>query len=205
MWEQLGAHRHIHHTRLKLYVLLAGVMKWNWKRVTQTMEGLKRKPLETNTSEGLDWKRSLALHLCFGSNLNSHIMDILGKYTDAFQEGDAPPPYPPHVECQSKKPSTCSIPFDTCYHLLQLYCQRDYSMELVLEPTASSPHPLDYRTRYIKHNSMKIQLVVYAVALLYIRTGIRVFFEGENTHCKVVNYGSGCDLLFGGICHVQTA
>ena len=151
MWEQLGAHRHMHRVRLKLYVLLAGVMKWNWKEETRTMERLKWEALDTNTSVGLDWKRSLALHLCFGSDLNSHIVDVLGKYTDAFQGTDppyAPPPYPPHVECQSTR-LTCtnSVSFDTCYHLLCLFCQCDYSMELTLQPSASSPHPLDYRTR----------------------------------------------------------
>lgn len=152
MWEQLGAHLHVYHVRLKLYVLLAGVMKWSWKELTSSMESWRKsETLETNTSVGLDWKRSFALHLCFGSSLNSGIMDVLGKYTDAFQGPDpyAPPPYPPHVESLSTRPTcTDSVAFDTCYHLLCLYCRRDYSMELTLQPSASSPHPLDYRTRY---------------------------------------------------------
>ena len=116
------------------------------------MESWNRVTMETNTSEGLDWKRSFALHLNFGSSLNSDIMNVLSKYTDAFHGETTPyatPPYPPHVECLPKEPPCVgSVSFDTCYHLLCLFGQREYSMELVLEPSASSPHPLDYRTRY---------------------------------------------------------
>ena len=148
MWEQHGAHRHIHRVRLKLYVLLAGVMKWTWKSGPPDSEEWEQRPMETNTSEGLDWKRSLALHLSFGSDLSSHLTDAMERYTHAFQEEDppyAPPPCPPHMERLSPSPNMSSTSFDTCYHLLRLYSQRNYPMEHILQPTASSPSSLDYR------------------------------------------------------------
>ena len=101
--------------------------------------------------EGLDWKRSFALHLCFGSRLTSPIRDVLQAYMNSLQsDGIAPPPYPPYIEARGggTTPHTDSLPYDTCYHLLQLYCNRDYSLELTLQPAASIPHLLDYRIRY---------------------------------------------------------
>lgn len=130
----MGAQNHIHPLRLKLYVLMAGLMTWTHRNT------------DINTSEGLDWKRSLALHLCFGCGLSSLISDVLHKYMAGFQGNDAyaPPPFPPYVE--AKGPAATG-PFDTCYHLLQLFCSRDYSLELTLQPAASTPRLLDYRIR----------------------------------------------------------
>ncbi len=104
--------------------------------------------METNTSEGLDWKRSLALHLSYGSELSSHLADAMETYTEAFQAESpscAPPPFPPHVENRVTGAFSGSR-YDTCYHLLQLYCGRSYPMESILQPTASSANPIDYRT-----------------------------------------------------------
>lgn len=135
-WGRMDVHKHVHPVRLKLYVLLAGLMTW------------ERPPVSINTSAGLDWKRSLALHLCFGCGLSALITDVLRKYTDGFQ-GDAyaPPPLPPHVEARSPEGSSSTGSFDTCYHLLQLYCNREYSLEQTLQPAASTPRQLDYRIR----------------------------------------------------------
>lgn len=38
---------------------------------------------------------------------------------------------------------------DTCYHLLRLYCSRDYSLETTLDPAASTPYLLDFRLRLV--------------------------------------------------------
>ena len=150
MWEEHGAHHHIHPIRLKLYVLLAGVMRWTWRGSgSDDLQDWELQTMETNTNEGLDWKRSLALHLNFGCELNSHLVDAMDKYARAFKDEEppyAPPPHPPHVEQQGKTPLVGKVSFDSCYHLLRLYCERSYPMENISQPTASSSNPLDYRT-----------------------------------------------------------
>lgn len=130
-WARMGAHTRIHPVRLKLYVLMAGLTTWRETKV--------------NTSEGLDWKRSLALHLCYICECNSLISQVLQKYTEGFKgdEAYAPPPFPPYVESAGGSVG----PYDTCYHLLQLYCNREYSLETTIQPAASTPHHLDYRIR----------------------------------------------------------
>ena len=42
-----------------------------------------------------------------------------------------------------------NLTLDSCFHVLRLYCARDYSMERTLNPTTSTPFHLDFRTRYI--------------------------------------------------------
>jgi len=61
------------------------------------------------------------------------------------EEAYAPPPFPPYLEAH---PTPKGDVFDTCYHLLQLYCSRDHSLELTLGPSTSTPFQLDYRIRY---------------------------------------------------------
>ena len=66
-----------------------------------------------------------------------------------MQEDDAyaPPPLPPHLENQRQTTPTFRTPLDTCYHLLQLYCHRDHSLETTLSPSGSTPFQLDYCIR----------------------------------------------------------
>ena len=41
------------------------------------------------------------------------------------------------------------VEYDMCFHLLQLYCCRNHSLESILAPSGSTPYQLDYRIRYI--------------------------------------------------------
>ena len=70
-----------------------------------------------------------------------YITLIPSQSEDAY----APPPLPPYLEAF---PVPEAKVFDTCYHLLQLYCSRDHSLELTLGPSTSTPFQLDYRIRY---------------------------------------------------------
>ena len=63
----------IEYERLKLYVVLAGLMVWE----TGTCD--------INVTEGLDWKRALALHLCYGCGLTASIKEVVDKFNDAFK------------------------------------------------------------------------------------------------------------------------
>ena len=66
-----------------------------------------------------------------------------------LQDDDAyaPPPLPPYLEDKHETTPTSDQPLDTCYHMLQLYCYRDYSLEVTLAPSGSTPSQLDYRIR----------------------------------------------------------
>lgn len=64
-----------------------------------------------------------------------------------LQSHNAPLPLPPYMESSRATP-TSALPFDTCYHLLQLYCYRDHSLEVTFAPSGSTPFQLDYRIRY---------------------------------------------------------
>ena len=70
-----------------------------------------------------------------------YVVLIPSQSEDAY----APPPLPPYLEAF---PVPEAKVFDTCYHLLQLYCSRDHSLELTLGPSTSTPFQLDYRIRY---------------------------------------------------------
>lgn len=57
----------------------------------------------------------------------------------------APPPLPPYVNTSTSDDT--DVIFDTCHHLLCLYCHRGHSLEMTLDPCASTQYPLDYRIR----------------------------------------------------------
>ena len=129
--------------RVLIFMLLAGVMVHSW----EGMETL-------NTCSGLDWRRAFALHLWYVSQPSAPISEILELYKEAFQDAHpyACPPVPlyaspttaPFPESQEDDDGRVS---DTCYHLLQLYCDQYYTLGSVLLPSGSTPYQLDYRLR----------------------------------------------------------
>lgn len=70
-WDREKATKYIDYDRLKLYVLLAGLMVWEVTGV--------------NVCKDLDWKRALALHLCYGCGLTAPVREVINKYNKAFQ------------------------------------------------------------------------------------------------------------------------
>ena len=62
--------------RLKLYMLMAGLMWWEPKG---------NFPYGINVCEGLDWKRSLALHLWYVSASVSPVGEVARDFCKAFQ------------------------------------------------------------------------------------------------------------------------
>lgn len=40
---------------------------------------------QVNVCEDLDWKRALALHLCYGCGLTASVQEVVDQYDDAFQ------------------------------------------------------------------------------------------------------------------------
>ena len=80
----------------------------------------------------------------------SSILSVLHTYKDGFHGDDAyaPSPYPPYAEARGLASATPPPPYDTCYHLLELYCHREHSVELIVQPATSTSHQLDYRIRW---------------------------------------------------------
>lgn len=79
-WEREKATEFIDYDRLKLYVLLAGLMVWEVAGVRE-VTGVRG----VNVCEKLDWKRALALHLCYGCGLTAPVREVVDKYNNAFQ------------------------------------------------------------------------------------------------------------------------
>ena len=67
------AHLHISLPRLRVYVVLAGLMVW------------EAYDCQVNVCQGLDWKRSLALHLWYHCQPSAPLREALGEYMQAFQ------------------------------------------------------------------------------------------------------------------------
>ena len=79
-WEREKATEFIDYDRLKLYVLLAGLMVWEVAGIRE-VTGVRG----VNVCEKLDWKRALALHLCYGCGLAAPVREVVDKYYNAFQ------------------------------------------------------------------------------------------------------------------------
>ena len=73
-WERQKATNFLDIERVKLYVLLSGRMVWGvWP---------------VNVCEHLDWKRALAMHLCYGCGLTASVREVIDKYDTAFKVSD---------------------------------------------------------------------------------------------------------------------
>lgn len=129
--------------RVLIFMLLAGLMVCPW-------EGMDT----LNTCSGLDWRRAFAIHLWYAAHPSAPISEIMEDYKAAFLDADpyACPPTPSYAP----PTSASSHNFleeeernvsDTCYHLLQLYCNQDYTLGSALLPSGSTPYQLDYRLR----------------------------------------------------------
>jgi hypothetical protein len=42
--------------------------------------------------------------------------------------------------------------YDTCFHLIKLYCNENYSIADTVAPLSHSPNQLDFRLRFAKFN-----------------------------------------------------
>ena len=72
-WDRQKATVHMDCDRVKVFVLLAGRMVW------------EASGARVNVCEQLDWKRTLALHLCYGCGLTATVREVIDKYDTAFK------------------------------------------------------------------------------------------------------------------------
>ena len=83
-WRRHGTDRHIDPERLKLYVLLSGELVWelSMDRRRDTTSEVAR---VVKVCKDLDWKRALALHLCYVVAPSSNVSSAVSSYFNSFQ------------------------------------------------------------------------------------------------------------------------
>ena len=151
LWEERNVDLFMNAARLKVYVLLSGMMVW---------KSIKSDTF-INLCDGVDWKRALALHLWYHCSQTATINDAYVEYNKAYQgtetyESYAPHPLPPYISQEEESVETKDI----CYHLISLYCKREHSLEKLLTPNTYTAAPLDY------HLSWHLNEVILSLAPL---------------------------------------
>ncbi|GBM73219.1 Nuclear pore complex protein Nup98-Nup96 [Araneus ventricosus] len=144
-WRVNGAYEFIKQNRIALYALLAGMLVYE----------------DVNCCKNLNWKQTLSLQLWYQCNPNASVQEAVKEYDESFQ-GTGPygkyafPPYPLYMEDldNSEKLEEFDVVFDTCYHILKLYCDRSYRFDLLLMPETYSTAHLDYRLSWLLHLSL---------------------------------------------------
>ncbi|XP_022250007.1 nuclear pore complex protein Nup98-Nup96-like isoform X2 [Limulus polyphemus] len=147
-WHQFKTDAFINSRRLKIYALLAGALVWQSSEV------------QVNCCEELNWRRALAVHLWYHCSPEAGVAQAVADYDKAFQgesnnEKYAKPPFPPYIENNISqlwdimKPEETYQLYDTCYHLLKLYCDRSHRLDQLLSPTTSVSSHLDYRLSWL--------------------------------------------------------
>ncbi|GFT07519.1 nuclear pore complex protein Nup98-Nup96 [Nephila pilipes] len=144
-WKQNGAYDFIKNNRIALYALLAGMLIYE----------------DVNCCKNLNWKQTLSLQLWYQCNPNASIQEAVKEYDESFQ-GTGPygkyscPPYPIYMDDLdlTEKSEEFDPVYDTCYHILKLYCDRSYRFDLLLMPETYSTAHLDYRLSWLLHLSL---------------------------------------------------
>lgn len=151
-WEEQKADKFVEVNRLKVLALLSGVLVWPSSTTA------------VNVCDGVDWKRTLALHLWYASSSVASIPDALHLYESGFNGDSAHgkyccPPLPPYLEddvdAQQVMEEKQFVVYDVCYHLLQLYTRRSHPLERVLCPTTSTPDQLDHRLSWLLYQGLR--------------------------------------------------
>ena len=75
--------------------------------------------------------------------------EALASYCEAFDlesgDGYAAPPLPSYLEAAMQT----ELRQDVCYQLIQLFCDRSYPLNKLLNPASATANCLDYRLRYV--------------------------------------------------------
>jgi len=151
LWEERNVDLYMNADRLKLYILLSGMMVW---------KSIKSSTL-INLCENVDWKRALALHLWYHCSPTATINDAFMEYNKAYLGNEMYESYAPHpLPSYISKLGSNAVNTDTkdiCYHLISLYCRREHSLAELLTPKTYTSAPLDY------HLSWHLSEVLYAL------------------------------------------
>jgi nuclear pore complex protein Nup98-Nup96 len=126
-----------------------------------------------NICENLDWKRQFGIHLWYHSLPIHNISDALSSYEQSVSAGICNKPVPPYIEDsvaassidnaivpsglkstsseqkQAESKATNNDLYDTCYHLIKLYCNGNHPIEHIISPLNHSGNQLDFRLRFV--------------------------------------------------------
>ncbi|KAG9123969.1 DNA-directed DNA polymerase gamma mip1 [Ceratobasidium sp. 392] len=151
-WKEQKVDAHVDVWIRKVYALLAGIV--------DTVEGSKsRDPAErcgdVAVAQGLDWKRAYGLHLWFGGQFNSPIVDSVNSYEGTCDNSAfaTAAPHPWYIERPSSIDSAAltwtvageSAPKDALFEVIKLAIDDTIPLDNVLYPRAFGPSPVDYR------------------------------------------------------------
>uniref|UniRef100_A0A915HLZ1 Nuclear pore complex protein Nup98-Nup96 n=1 Tax=Romanomermis culicivorax TaxID=13658 RepID=A0A915HLZ1_ROMCU len=138
-WYQSQADRHIDIDRLKVYLLLSGLLQWKTSA-----------NIDINPFENLTWQQSLSLSLRYCTPSICSIADCVKLYDSTWSElGNGLSIEPKAEYCKralssSQKSGTADfnstlsvierkrLKNDVRYHLIKLFCERSYRLESVL-------------------------------------------------------------------------
>ncbi|WVW83374.1 hypothetical protein I302_105393 [Kwoniella bestiolae CBS 10118] len=145
-WSKYKANPLIAKGYRKLYALLAGITDISPGDSSKGSDGCP----DVLIAEGLDWKRSLGLHMWYGNRFEDTISDVVSSYTSAL-ESSCPPakPLPNYLENPSsgsiRKWNSTYEPTDILFNLIKLYSDVTISLDQVFKSRDTSPSPFDVR------------------------------------------------------------
>ncbi|KAL1917286.1 uncharacterized protein VTP21DRAFT_4942 [Calcarisporiella thermophila] len=148
-WKELRFESEISKSYRKIYELLSGEVGMS--------KGV-RDPSPHDCSdtifiaEGLDWKRTLGLHLWYGIFEDSVLNKAVTRYETFFKQGEGvPPPLPWYLERPEEvQTGVTTLPrekeaIDVLFQLMKLYTDSTHSLNSTLCPNGITPSLMDHR------------------------------------------------------------
>jgi hypothetical protein len=176
-WYQSNSDKYINMDMLKFYVLISGDLTYKKSNSISNSHLI-------NVCENLDWKRQFALVLWYNCLPINSINDALISYENSIKNNTCTKPVPPYVEDNidinmgdigadtdtlktnetslfklNNNKSKFSGVYDTCFHLLKLYCNSSHPIEDIINPLSHSSNRLD--TRLSWHLAQSLQALDY--------------------------------------------
>nr|XP_019002371.1 nuclear pore complex protein Nup98-Nup96 [Kwoniella mangroviensis CBS 8507]OCF65832.1 nuclear pore complex protein Nup98-Nup96 [Kwoniella mangroviensis CBS 8507] len=145
-WSKYKANPLIAKGYRKLYALLAGITDISPGDASKGSDGCP----DVLIAEGLDWKRSLGLHMWYGNRFEDTISDVVSSYSSALTSSCPPAkPLPTYLENPTggkiNRWNSTYEPTDILYNLIRLYSDVTISLDQVLRSRDTSPSPFDFR------------------------------------------------------------
>ncbi|RNA23314.1 nuclear pore complex Nup98-Nup96 isoform X1 [Brachionus plicatilis] len=149
-WFESNSDRFINNERLKIYILISGELVYN-------ISDLKNQLI--NVCENIDWKRQFGIHLWYQSLPINSITDALNLYENSVKNNICTMPVPSYIEERVSDGQNSPDLFDTCFHLIKLYCNSEYPIENIVLPQNHGSNQLDHRLTW--HLTMALQALQY--------------------------------------------
>ncbi|VDB88876.1 unnamed protein product [Peniophora sp. CBMAI 1063] len=147
VWRNDRVDAHIPEDIRRIYGLLAGEVD---RLEGSDGTGVER-CAEVLIARGLDWKRTLGLHLWYSKPLEAPIAEVFDAY-DAHREAHperTAAPRPWYLTESTLSPSAWNTPRDDAlddalYNLIRLYADPQFTLSSLMVPHSFGPSPVDY-------------------------------------------------------------